>query len=615
MIGILWMGLLGASADRPTNVVLIVADDLGVCDLGCYGRTEHRTPNLDRLASEGVRFACAYAAQPICSPSRAALMTGLCPARLNLTNYIPGRPDAPSQRMLQPTMEGQLPLEEVTLAEILRDAGYATGIFGKWHLGEGRFGPEGQGFDVAVAPSANPRNVADAGGKGEFLIAEAAVAFMESHRDRPFFCYVPHNSPHIPLAADKTLVEKYGEAFQPTYAAMIETLDTSVGRVLDKIESLGLRDRTLVIFTSDNGGLHVLESLHTPATYHQPWRAGKGFLYEGGLRVPMIVRWPGVGVAGRVCETPVLLTDLPATILAAAGIDPVTTVGPLDGVDLRPLLTGSSLPDRTLTWHFPHYTNQGGRPAGAIRQGNWKLVESYEDNSVELFDLEKDSGETENLADSQADRSARMREDLDRWRRSVGARLPRVNPAFDDGLHRRLYVDMDASRLTPKGTAAETAPAWAAWRLAINAAIRGREPTIYRPEGDVRLLASEAEVHGTLLRYEREPHKRVLGYWTRVEDWASWEFETPRQGRYEVELQFGCGRGSGGSTVEVIAADQTLPFVVEETGHFQRMKMQVVGEVTVTSGRHRVEIRPRTKPGPAVMDLRRVVLRPMDLSS
>lgn len=217
-------------AKTPPNIVLVLADDQGINDLACYGRQEHHTPNLDRLASQGMRFTCAYTAQPICSPSRAALMTGKCPARLNLTNFLPGRADAPSQRLLQPRIEGQLPLEEVTLAELLKAAGYATGLFGKWHLGGERFGPREQGFDVAESPPFEPEPNMENGGKAEFLITAAAERFIERHRARPFFCYVPHYCPHIPLAAAPELVARRQNAFQPTYAAMIETLDAAVGR-------------------------------------------------------------------------------------------------------------------------------------------------------------------------------------------------------------------------------------------------------------------------------------------------------------------------------------------------------------------------------------------------
>ena len=298
-------------------------------------------------------------------------------------------------------MEGQLPREEVTLPERLRKAGYVTGLFGKWHLGGPGFGPQEQGFDVALSPPANTEPTLASGGKGEFAITDAAAKFIEDHRDRPFFCYVPHNNPHIPLAAAAELVEKNRDAFHPVYAAMIETLDESVGRLMAKVESLGLTDRTIFIFTSDNGGLHVLESPGTPATYNRPYRAGKGYVYEGGLREPLIIRWPGVIAQGSQYQDPVVLTDLVPTLLEAAGINLVQTVGPLDGVSLLPVLRGDALPPRALFWHFPHYTNQGGRPAGAIREGDWKLVEQFEDGSLELYNLAQDIGEENNLAASE----------------------------------------------------------------------------------------------------------------------------------------------------------------------------------------------------------------------
>jgi arylsulfatase A len=607
-------------APRP-NIVLVFADDLGIADLGCYGRGEHHTPHLDRLAAEGVRFTAASCAQPICSPSRAALMTGKCPARLNLTTYLPGRPDAPSQKLRQPRIEGFLPLEEVTVAELLKQAGYATGLFGKWHLGGPEHGPEQQGFDVVVSPAAtttptmDDKGLVNEGGKGEFAITAAAEAFMEANRDRPFFCYVPHNNPHIPLGAPADLVEKNRAAFHPTYAAMIETLDRAVGRLLTKVESLGLTERTIFIFTSDNGGLHVLESPGTPATHNRPYRAGKGYLYEGGLREPLIVRWPGVTQPGRVCDTPVVLTDLVPTLLEAAGIEPAKAVGPLDGVSLTGLLRGDPLPPRPLFWHFPHYTNQGGRPAGAIREGDWKLVEQFEDGSLELYDLAADVGENRNLATAEPERAARMLAALRDWRARVGARMPTPAPDVDAALHRRLYVDQDPSRLESAATAAALEPEWQEWRAAMNAATTGRKASVTPARGDIRLHARDARVHGETLRYEPQPNKNVLGFWTKPTDWAEWEFEAATPGRYEVEIQQGCGTKSGGAEVAVeIGGDSgltTLPFTVQETGHFQQMILRVIGEVELTAGRHTLAVKPRTKPGIAVMDLRRVVLRPV----
>ncbi len=408
-------------------------------------------------------------------------MTGKCPARLNLTNFLPGRADARSQRVLQPRIEGQLPLEEITLAEMLKSAGYATGLFGKWHLGGSGFGPQEQGFDVAVSPAADTEPSLESGGKGEFAITAAAAKFIEDHRDQPFFCYVPHNNPHIPLAAAPELIEKNRDAFHPVYAAMIETLDEAVGRLLAKVEALGLAERTIFVFTSDNGGLHVLEFPGTPPTFNRPYRAGKGYVYEGGLREPLIIRWPGVITPGSRCETPVVLTDLVPTLLEAAGIDPAKTIGPLDGVSLLPLLRGGSLPARTLCWHFPNYTNQGGRPAGAIREEDWKLVEQFEDGSVELYNLAQDVGEANDLAASEPARAAELHRKLEAWRESVGARMPRPNPDFDAALHRRLYIEQDPSRLVARATAAATEPEWTEWRRAMNAAVKGASRRSHLP--------------------------------------------------------------------------------------------------------------------------------------
>lgn len=600
---------LPKSGETP-NIILILADDLGINDLGCYGRKDHHTPHLDRLASQGMRFGCAYTAQSICSPSRAAIMTGKSPARLNLTNYLPGRPDATSQRLLQPRMEGQLPLEEVTLAELLKRAGYATGIFGKWHLGGSGFGPGEQGFDVVVSPPANPEPTSNIGGKGEFAITAAAEKFIEENRDRPFFCFVPHNTPHIPLAADPQRISQHADAFNPVYAAMIETLDEAVGRLIAKVESLGLSERTIFIFTSDNGGLHVVEFSGTPATHNRPFRAGKGYLYEGGLRVPLIVRWPGVIAAGGDCKTPVVLTDLVPTLLEAAGLDPAEVIGPLDGRSMMKLLHGESQPTATLYWHFPHYTNQGGRPAGAIREADWKLIEQFEDENVELFNLAQDQGEENNLAASEPTRTDELRRKLAAWREQIGAQMPSPNPEFDAALHRRLYADDDPSRLVAKATAAATEPQWKAWRQAMNAAVAGRTPKVATANGEIRLHAKDARVHAETMRYEPQPNKNVLGYWTNVADWAEWEFDVATAGLHDVLVHQGCGNGSGGAEVEVQIDGQALRFTVQETGHFQNIIQRPIGQVQLAAGRHRLAVKPQTKPGPAAMDLRTIVLRP-----
>jgi arylsulfatase A len=597
------------AADKP-NIILILADDLGINDLACYGRKDHSTPHLDRLAADGMRFTNALTAQPICSPSRAALMTGKSPARLHLTNYLPGRADASSQKLKQPRMEGQLALEHTTIAELLRDAGYATGLFGKWHLGGAGFSPREQGFDTVAMPPANSKPSDTEGGKGEYAITAAAEAFIEAHKDRPFFCYVPHNNPHIALAARPELITKNGAAFHPTYAAMIETLDDSIGRLLRKVETLGLTGKTIVIFTSDNGGLHVLESPGTPATHNAPFRAGKGFLYEGGLREPLIVRWPGTIKPGSVCDTPIVLTDLMPTLMEIAGLSPSKTTGPLDGTNILPLLRGEAMPARTFYWHFPHYTNQGSRPAGAIREGQWKLIEHFEDNSVELYDLSKDPSEKSNVAAEHKTVVESLTKKLHAWRKSVGGQMPEPNAEFDAARHRALYVDQDPSTLQPLATAAETGPLWKDWRAAMNAAIAGRKPAVTSAKGTILLPASTAIVHGKNLRYETPTFKNTLGFWTLPDDWAEWTFEVSAAGPYELDVLQGCGKGSGGAVVEFNVAGKTFTHTVQETGHFQHFIRLSLGTLDLPAGKHTLTVKPKSKPGPAVMDLREVRLVP-----
>jgi arylsulfatase A len=597
------------AADKP-NIVLIFADDLGVNDIGCYGRKDHNTPHLDRLADQGIRFTNAYTAQPICSPSRAALMTGKHPARLHLTNYLPGRADAPTQKLRQPRIEGQLPLEEWTIAELLKGAGYATGLFGKWHLGGAEHSPAKQGFDEVVMPPGNSKPTATEGGKSEYAITTAAEKFIEANKDRPFFCYIPHNNPHIPIGAKPELIEKNAKAYHPGYGAMIETLDDAVGRILAKLEALGLAEKTIVIFTSDNGGLHCLEFPGTPATFNAPYRAGKGYVYEGGLREPLIIRWPGLARAGSLCNDPVVLTDLVPTLLRAAGVDPAKTVGPLDGVDITKLIRGETMPPRSLFWHFPNYTNQGGRPAGAVRDGKWKLVEQFEDDTVELFDLEADVSESKNLAADQPKIAADLRKKLADWRTSVGAQMPVPNAEFDAARHKALYVDFDPSVQKAGATAAADGLKWQAWREAMNAAAKGNKPRVTPANGIISLHARAATVHATKMKYEEQTYKNVLGFWVNPADWAEWTFETAAEGTYTLDILQGCGKGSGGAEVEFAIGEQKLRTKIVETGHFQHMIRRDLGTVKLPAGKHTLTVKPQTKPGAAVMDLREVRLIP-----
>lgn len=474
MRAIVWLTLMiatacvGSAAERP-NIVFILADDLGINDLSCYGRKDQATPNLDALAAGGIRFTAGYCAQPICSPSRAAIMTGKHPARLHITTFLPGRADAPSQKLLHPKIAMQLPLEEQTLAERLKAAGYATACIGKWHLGGVAFGPDKQGFDFVYAGRANTTPSANEGGKGEYDLTAQAVKFIEEHKQGPFFLYLPHNTPHIPLAARTDLVERYRDSFNPVYAALIESMDDTVGIILAKLESLGLEENTIVVFTSDNGGLHVLESPQSPATHNTPYRAGKGYLYEGGLRVPTIIRWPGK-IKPAVVDEPIVNTDWLPTLLSLAG---VPLEDKLDGVDQSAALLGKAdFASRTFFWHFPHYNNQGGRPAGAVRDGNWKMIQYYDTDAVELFDLASDVSEQHDLAPQQPDRAAKMRDELKAWRKQIGAQENHPNPAFQPELFHKLYVDVDPSRPELLPTSAAMAEVMQPWRKLMNEMVR-----------------------------------------------------------------------------------------------------------------------------------------------
>ena len=454
------------------NIVFILADDLGVNDLGCYGRKDHRTPNLDRLAGQGMRFTSAYCAQPICSPSRAAILTGKTPARLHLTTFLPGRADAPSQKLLHPKINQQLPLEEKTLAEYLEAAGYATALIGKWHLGGNDYPPTNQGFGLYDPGRANTTPSDSEGGKGEFDLTRKAEQFIEQNRDKPFFLFLAHNSPHINYSPRTELIEKNKSAFEPTYAALIETLDQAVGQLLAKIDALGLTENTIVIFTSDNGGLHVPEANHQKITHNRPFRAGKGFLYEGGLRIPLIVRWPGHVPAESTTDTPVINTDWTPTSLAIAGISTTDTI---DGENILPILSGkSSRSDRRFFWHFPHYTNQGSSPAGAVREGDWKLIEHYEDGRVELFNLGTDLSEKHNLAASESVRVKKLQAALSEWRNMINAQTNSLNPAFDPGLHRAIYQDIDISRYDPPAADEAEFARVLEWRRQMDAAVRNK---------------------------------------------------------------------------------------------------------------------------------------------
>ena len=459
------------ASDAPArpNIVFILCDDLGINDLHCYGRQDHHTPNLDRLATQGTRFTSAYAAQPICSSSRAAILTGKTPGRLHLTTYLPGRPDCAAQKVLQPEIEMQVPLSEKMLPQYFKDAGYICGAFGKWHVGGKGFGPIDHGFDVYHQGKANTIPSATEGGKGEYDLTTAAEDFIEKNKDRPFLVYLAHNSPHIPYAAQQWRVNKNSKAFEPVYAGVVETLDDTVGLLLAKLDSLGLSDNTIVVFTSDNGGLHVPEGPHPRVTYNSPYRAGKGFVYEGGMRIPLIVRWPGHVPADKTISDPVINTDWIPTLLDLAGL-PLPSG--LDGVSFAQVLTGRGpAPSRPLFWHFPHYTNQGSRPCGAMREGDWMLVEYYDEDRTELYQVGVDIGEVQDVAAFEPTRVAAMSAALDNWRKSIHAQTNAPNPNFDQEAFRKLYIEVDASKFDPfTAKQSDWEKMWQ-WRKEMNAAI------------------------------------------------------------------------------------------------------------------------------------------------
>jgi arylsulfatase A-like enzyme len=598
-----------APTEKP-NIVVFLADDLGINDLGCYGRAEHRTPNLDRLSDEGKRFTCAYAPAAVCSPTRAALMTGQHPARLQITSFLPGRPDWPGHRLLQPALPAGLNADAETIAEKLKKVGYVTGCVGKWHLGaRPPMDPSSRGFDYVFAGKPNTQPSEVEGGKGEFGQAAKAIEFLQKNAANPFFLYMALDNPHVPLNAHPERVAANANAFNPVYAAMIETLDVAVGRVLEQIDSLGLREKTMVVFCSDNGGLHVLElpaTATTPATHNTPFRAGKGFLYEGGLREPLLVRWPGKIAPGLV-QDPVVLADLVPTFLEIAGAAPSE---PSDYRSIGPVLFGrGALDARPLFWHMPNYTNQGGLPSGAVREGDWKLIEHYEDGRLELFNVESDPSEQRDVAASDPAKVAAMRGKLEAWRRSVSASMPQGNPSYQPRLWDACYGGLDASVVERRSTALEMSRSMSAWREAMDGASPKRLASLVdasAPAGLVMLEAKHARVVGEKLRYEDLPQKDTLGFWVNPADYAEWSCVVPQAGRYAVEVLQGCVKG--GSTVDVRVGEQSARFTVEDTGHFQRFVPRRVGVLELPAGSTTVSVRPHEKKGGAVMDLRRVML-------
>ncbi len=429
------------------NVILVLMDDLGQRDLGCYGSRFYETPAVDQLAREGTLFTDAYAACPVCSPTRASLMTGRYPARIGLTDYLVGRRRG---KMLPAEYLDHLPLEETTIAECLREAGYVSASIGKWHLGPEPYYPEHQGFDVNIGgchlghpPSyfwpygdASVRVPITPGQPDEYLtdrLTDEAIRFIRANATKPFLVYLSHYAVHNPqqsrdrwtkrfAAKLRSMPDQPGPEFedwrgrrvrlkqnQPVYAGMIASADEGLARIIVELKQLGIYDKTVIIFMSDNGGLSTAEG--TP-TSNRPLAGGKGWLHEGGIRVPLIVRWPGMTKPGSVCRTPVISNDLFPTILRAAGLGLRPDLHS-DAADLSPLLRGGvGLGRDALYWHYPHYSNQGCTPCGAVREGTLKLIEGYEDGACELYDLSADIGETRDLSASRPQDVVRLRAKL-----------------------------------------------------------------------------------------------------------------------------------------------------------------------------------------------------------
>ncbi len=452
LLGFAYVPDVLAADDTPQtpNIIVILIDDLGQTDLGCYGSQFYQTPNIDRLAASGMKFTHGYSACTVCSPTRAALLTGKYPARLHVTDWIAGH-NAPKAKLRIPEWTKYLPPEEVTLAEILKPQGYVCASIGKWHLGPTEeYWPLAQGFDINIGgnhkgqpPSyffpyerpSIPLAGLETGEPGEYLtdrLTDEALRFIEANQQKPFFLYLPHYAVHTPLQAKEQAIAAAKERVQEdalqrnaTYAAMVQSTDESVGRIVQKLDDLKLRDNTMIIFTSDNGGLTL-----NNVTHNINLRAGKGSAYEGGVRVPYIFSYPPQIKPGSENQTPIITCDLLPTVAAMVGIKDLPPG--IDGRNLLPLLTdeGSFKPGPVF-WHYPHYHPGGATPYGAVREGNFCLIEFYETGKFELYDVTVDPVEKDDLAATHPEVRDRLSSLLATWRQNVGAQMPTENPDYD----------------------------------------------------------------------------------------------------------------------------------------------------------------------------------------
>lgn len=430
---------LKAAPPRP-NFLFVLADDLGWADLPCYGSTFHETPNLDRFAASALRFTTAYSAGAVCSPTRASIMTGCYPCRAGITDYLPGL-SSEGRKLKTPDDLDALPLDRLTIGEAFKQNGYQTFYAGKWHLGGSGFSPLEQGFDSWIEEGRGKQDP-----KGGERYTQGALRFLDTRdSSRPFFAFVSYNEVHAPITARDPWVEHFrrkaaalpplAEPFlnerrgrsrvrqdDPEYASMLANLDHYTGRLLARLDDLRLHENTVVVFCSDNGGL-CTQAKPGP-TSNFPLRSGKGWLYEGGIRVPLLVRVPGITKPGATCDAQVISTDYFPTLLDLAGL-PLQPRLHQDGVSIAPLLRGRPhLPARTLYWHYPHYHGSTWAPGGALRDGNWKLIEFFEENKAELYRLDKDLAERNDLAPRQPARVQQLQAKLAAWRNEAGAKMP-----------------------------------------------------------------------------------------------------------------------------------------------------------------------------------------------
>ncbi|PHS01309.1 MAG: sulfatase [Blastopirellula sp.] len=444
------------ATERP-NIVLLLADDLGWTGVGCFGSDFYETPNIDRLASQGMKFTDSYAACTVCSPTRASIMTGIYPAKLHLTDFIAGQ-NRPNAKMRIPKWTKYLEHRYITIAESLQDAGYKTAHIGKWHLAQkganvDDFGPTKHGFDVSYDAPAGTRGYqlkkgANAKGesKSDYLtdyLTDKAVEFIDQNHESPFFLFFAYHTPHTPIQGRKDLVQEFEKKVKPNaihnnpeYAAMVHSLDQSIGRIVQRLEQHQLTENTVVMFSSDNGGLTQRYGKHDGFTENLPLRRGKGSAYEGGVRVPTIVRWPKVIQPGTVSKTPVSTIDYYPTFLEIAEHQIESSYAKtIDGVSLLPVLKSAEHQfDRELYWHYPHYHAGGDGPYTAVRSGNWRLIQFHDDMRTELYNLANDIEESKNQASDHPQLVTQLTDKLNKWRKSVNAQMPTENPDYDPAL-------------------------------------------------------------------------------------------------------------------------------------------------------------------------------------